>query len=81
MSGQNNAAEAQYGTPTPAPPVGTPTVGPTPTSHTLPLTGSDAWIPLGAAGVLALILAVCITTIVQPWLDRLITRRSGRDGP
>lgn len=77
MNGQgNNASEAQYGTPTPGPPVGTPVPGVTVQPQPLPHTGSDLVLPFAAGGALLILLGVCTWTIVRPWFER----RGGRGG-
>jgi LPXTG-motif cell wall-anchored protein len=55
----DNAAEAQYATPTPGPPIGTPTVGPPVPTHNLPNTGLSV-APLLLAGFCLILLGVLL---------------------
>jgi hypothetical protein len=64
-----NAAQTQYGTPTPQPPVGTVTPQPTPEhkAGTLPFTGGDFVLWFLLAGVVL----IAVASIIRGWAGRL----------
>lgn len=75
MDQHHNASEAQYGTPTPQPPIGTPTVG---TAPPLPHTGST--LPVVEVGIaLGMLMTVVVLWVcgVRPYLGRRFEKKDG----
>lgn len=76
MTGPNsNASVKQYHTPTPQPPIGTPTVGPTPP---LPHTGTMLPVFEIIGGLSLFACAVVLIVLIRPWFERRWARQDGR---